>query len=65
MPEPQYVYIKERQLKCHFCGHDRFKAVKTKIHQRVFTFLDLEFLSRNAVSYVCSNCGHIHEFVKP
>ncbi len=64
MPEPQYVYIKERQLTCAFCANDRFRVVKTKIHQRVFSILDLEFLSKNATSYVCTNCGHVHEFVK-
>lgn len=64
MAEPQYVYLKERRLKCAFCGNDRFKAVKTKMHQRVFTLLDLEFLSKNTTSYVCTNCGMVHEFAK-
>lgn len=64
MPEPQYVYLKDTQLKCGFCDGDRFRAVKTKMHQRVFMVLDLEFLSKNTTTYVCTNCGMLHEFVK-
>lgn len=62
MAEPQYVYLKERQLRCFFCDHDRFKTVKTKIYQRVLSILDLEFLSKSATSYICASCGMVHEF---
>lgn len=64
MAEPQYVYIKERQLKCAFCGNDRFYARNTKLNQRTLAVLRLEALSMNTVSYLCTNCGHVHEFVK-
>lgn len=64
MTEPQYVYIKERQLRCHFCGNDRFTMKKTKLNQRNFIALDLEYFAKSTASYICTNCGHVHEFVK-
>lgn len=62
MAEPQYIYIREKQLRCSFCDHDRFFTMKTKMTQRVLAVLDLQAFAKPTTSYLCTSCGMVHEF---
>ncbi|MCB0587121.1 MAG: hypothetical protein KDD06_17600 [Phaeodactylibacter sp.] len=60
--EPQTVEVKGNPLKCPVCGNDYFYYRKVLLSNRGLAFMDLEWASRRATCFVCSECSYIFWF---
>ncbi|ASO07222.1 hypothetical protein AREALGSMS7_03812 [Arenibacter algicola] len=57
--EPLSVQVKGKQLNCGVCGNDHFFNKRIQLNTSIFTFLNIDWLNKNATCFVCSNCTHI------
>lgn len=52
-----------RLVRCGHCGGESFDEGAAQLHTRWLTFLDLEWLNKDATVLVCRGCGHVEWFV--
>jgi len=60
--QSEKVFIKGNKLICPVCNHDQFWSRNTLLNTRGLTFLDWDWVNKNAQNYVCSNCGYMYWF---
>jgi hypothetical protein len=56
------VVIEGNKLSCPICANDQFWSRTTLLNTRGLTFLDWDWVNKNAQNYVCSKCGYIYWF---
>jgi len=66
MADTKTITIKGKQLKCSFCGNNKFYEANVKLNTTATTFFSgiWSLAAKNAKAYICSNCGKKEEFVK-
>jgi len=62
MEEPVQFKIQGHDLKCHHCGHNRFRSRTILLNTRGLTFLELDWLNADAQVFVCGRCGFLTWF---
>jgi predicted nucleic-acid-binding Zn-ribbon protein len=50
------------KLRCVVCAHDRFWSRTTLLNTRLATLLGFDWANKEAMNYVCENCGYIFWF---
>jgi predicted nucleic-acid-binding Zn-ribbon protein len=50
-------------LKCQICGHDEFEKREAQLNTAAASFMNLDWLNKSAVCFVCDRCGYIHWFL--
>jgi len=53
-----------KPIACVHCGHDRFVEGRALLNTRGFSFFDLDWLNRDAMTLTCTACGYIHWFAQ-
>ena len=61
--DPKTVRITKHALKCPVCDNKMFYTRKAQLNTSVATFFNLDWASRTATCYVCSECTHISWFL--
>jgi hypothetical protein len=56
--------VNGKTVTCQHCGHDGFVESKALLNTPGLTFLGLDWANEQAVTLLCSECGHIEWFVK-
>ncbi len=51
------------ELVCGHCGGNDFRAGKAQLNTALMTFLDLDWLNRTAMTFLCTRCGRIEWFL--
>jgi hypothetical protein len=66
MVDPKKIKVKNKQLKCFFCGNDKFYEVNVRLNTLSTTFFSgiWSLFAKKAKAYVCPNCGMKQEFVQ-
>jgi len=59
------VDIHGKPLRCQVCKHRYFWRHDVMLNTRATTFLDLEWMNRDAVCAVCDHSGYMHWFIPP
>lgn len=62
-PEPEDVRVSGIDLQCVICHNAKFWHRQAQLHTAFLSFLDIEWLGRNADCLVCSKCGYVHWFL--
>ena len=57
------VKVNNQDLKCVFCGSNKFWEVDTLLNEKWFAAFDVEIWSKRGKAYICDNCGYKHEFI--
>jgi hypothetical protein len=60
--EPQTIEVKGHVLKCPVCNNEFFWRRGAFLNTAIATFFKLDWISRNATCFVCSECTHISWF---
>lgn len=50
-------------LVCPHCKGESFTAAKAQLNTKWMTFFDLDFLNKEASTYICNDCGRVEWFV--
>lgn len=66
MQEAKTIIIKDRQLKCSFCGNTEFLETDLRLNTIATTFFSgvASLFAKKTKGYICSRCGKIEEFVR-
>jgi hypothetical protein len=64
-PFQSTVSIKDKELKCSHCTHNKFNKREGLLNTSWVTFFQFAFLNYSAPCYSCCNCGFLHWFVEP
>jgi len=59
------VVIKEKELKCAHCQHNRFSKVEGLLTTTWVTLFRFPFWNKSCACFVCKNCGFVHWFREP
>lgn len=62
--EVKQYNISGQPLICPICKHTEFWMRETLMNTPGMTFLGIEWANRQAINYICNNCGHILWFMK-
>jgi hypothetical protein len=54
--------IAGRVLSCHHCQHKEFTRRLALMNTSGLSMLGLDFANKDAVCYVCDQCGFVHWF---
>jgi predicted nucleic-acid-binding Zn-ribbon protein len=57
------VTIDGKELKCMYCGYDKFWQSDTMLNAKWLAALDLEAWGKTGKAYICDKCGYKHEFI--
>lgn len=60
--ESQEVLKHGKKLLCAVCEHDRFWSRTTLMNTKGATFFGVDWANKEAVNYVCEQCGYIFWF---
>ena len=63
MADAKTVTIDGKELKCMYCGYDKFWQADTILNKKWLAFFDLEAWSKVGKAYICDKCGYKHEFI--
>ena len=55
--------IKGKMLVCAHCGSREFKTKAVQLNTTMMTLFGLDWLNRNATTYICVECGKIEWFL--
>ncbi len=55
--------IKGHKLSCPICRSTQFWTRKTLLNTKGLTFMDLDWLNKEADNYICDSCGYIMWFL--
>ena len=58
------VGTERKTLLCVVCQHDRLFERRIFLPSRIASFLDFEYLGREANCFVCERCLHMHWFAR-
>lgn len=64
-PYSAKVTIKDVQLVCHHCKHDKFSKREGLIATSFVILFHFGFWNRSGACFVCKNCGYTHWFIDP
>ena len=59
------VEIHGKALRCQICRNRYFWRHDVMLNTRLATFLDLDWMNRDAICAVCDHCGYMHWFIPP
>jgi len=60
--QAQEIVKNGKKLICPVCSHDRFWSRRTLMNTRGATFFNFDWANKDAVNYVCNDCGYIFWF---
>ncbi|MDD4051713.1 MAG: hypothetical protein PHR28_07445 [candidate division Zixibacteria bacterium] len=55
--------LKGHKLVCPICGSTQFWTRRTLLNTKGLTFMDLDWLNKEADNYICNTCGYIMWFL--
>ncbi len=59
------VSIKDKNLKCSHCGHEKFSKREGLLTTSWLMLFRISFWNYSAPCYSCQNCGFLHWFIRP
>ncbi|MBB1251810.1 zinc ribbon domain-containing protein [Streptomyces alkaliterrae] len=59
------AYVNDRQVRCAFCGHERFNERSIKLNTAGMSFFDLDWANKSATGLICADCGYVQMFLEP
>lgn len=65
MKNAQNYVIDGKELKCSFCGNNRFYTLNVKLNSLATSWFGgmASLLAKSAKAFICSGCGKKEEFV--
>jgi len=55
--------VEGKSLSCPICGNGRFRTRRTLMNRRWMAFLDFAWADRQAMTEICTRCGHVLWFM--
>jgi predicted nucleic-acid-binding Zn-ribbon protein len=62
--EGTVLMVEGTPVACPICRHDRYRMKKTLMESKAAAFLDVEWASPSADTYICLRCGHVMWFLR-
>jgi predicted nucleic-acid-binding Zn-ribbon protein len=63
MSDAKNITVDGKELKCMYCGCNKFWQADTLLNKKWLAVFDLEAWSKTGKAYICDECGYKHEFI--